>query len=160
MSKMFVTAPELIVHRLIIFILKVKALKIFFRIHLIFLCYREEYFTHLQEISINRDADVENGLWMQGERERVRDGGLVSSYWAHWEPVWCLRWPRGVGVGRGRGLYSLLQGKESDLDGHILAHGACSRTPNESGYWTRYNGDVCFWGGGHWAKGSISRVLV
>ena len=82
MSKMFVTAPELIVHRLIIFILKVKALKIFFRIHLIFLCYREEYFTHLQEISINRDADVENGLvdtgW--GRREWGELGEGIDIY--------------------------------------------------------------------------------
>lgn len=58
----------------------------------------------------------------------------------------------------GRVLYSLVQGKESDLDGHILTYGTCSVTPNESEYWTRCKGDACFWGGGHCAKGSISRV--
>ena len=73
MCKMFITAPELILHRHIIFIIKLKTLKILFKINLIFLCYREEYFIHLQEISINRDADVENGLVNTGWGRRGWD---------------------------------------------------------------------------------------
>ena len=79
MCKMFITAPELILHRHIIFIIKLKTLKILFRINLIFLCYREEYFIHLQEISINRDADVENGLVNTGWGRRGWDE-LVEGY--------------------------------------------------------------------------------